>query len=75
VVSAFPISPHISPQERVSAFPFAQRYLKDYRRPAVLPITRYAEGKEAPRFIEQFGPPAKGCFADPGQYVAHCVCM
>merc|ERR1719271_1864453 len=51
-------------QERVSAFPFAQRYLKDYRRPSVLPITRYAEGKEAPRFIEQFGPPAKGCFAD-----------
>ena len=70
-----PISPHTSPQERVSAFPFAQRYLKDYRRPSVLPITRYAEGKEAPRFIEQFGPPAKGCFADPGQYVAHCVCM
>mmetsp|Transcript_13234 Transcript_13234/g.26859 ORF Transcript_13234/g.26859 Transcript_13234/m.26859 type:complete len:405 (+) Transcript_13234:42-1256(+) len=50
-----------SQSEKVSAFPYAQKYLKDYKRPPVLPITRYAEGKEPPRFLELFGPPeAKG---------------
>ena len=33
-----------------------QQYLKDYKRPPVLPITRYAEGKEAPSFLKLFGP-------------------
>ena len=50
-----------SQSEKVSAFPYAQKYLKDYKRPPVLPITRYAEGKEARSFLELFGPPeAKG---------------
>jgi len=53
-----------SQSEKVSAFPYAQKYLKDYKRPAVLPITRYAEGKEESRFLDLFGPPvAKGCCA------------
>ena len=45
-----------SQSEKVSAFPYAQKYLKDYKRPPVLPITRYAEGKEAPSFLKLFGP-------------------
>jgi len=51
-------------QERVSAFPFAQKYLKEYNRPSVLPITRYAQGKEAARFLALLGPAEKGCCAD-----------
>lgn len=51
-------------QERVSAFPFAQKYLKDYKRPSTLPITRFTEGKEAARFLQMFGPAANGCCAD-----------
>jgi len=51
-------------QERVSAFPFAQKYLQDYRRPSVLPITRYTEGKEAQRFLAMLGPNEKSCCAD-----------
>ena len=35
-----------SPSERISAFPYAQKYLKDKSRPSSLPITREAEGKE-----------------------------
>ena len=47
-----------SQSEKVSAFPYAQKYLKDHKRPPVLPITRYAEGKEASSFTQLFGPPA-----------------
>ena len=39
---------------RTAAFPFAQQYLKDYARPAVLPLTRYAEGDEHPKFWRCF---------------------
>jgi len=48
--------------ERVSAFPFAQKYLKEYKRPTVLPISRYNEGKEPQQFLSLFGPPQQqGC--------------
>lgn len=47
--------------EKTSAFPFAQRYLKEYKRPSVLPITRYDEGKEAKDFLDLWGPPEKHC--------------
>ena len=52
-----------SASERVSAFPYAQKYLKDKSRPASLPITREAEGKEERSFLEMFGPAEKadGC--------------
>lgn len=46
-----------SQSEKVSAFPHAQKYLKDHKRPPVLPLTRYAEGKEPASFLELFGPP------------------
>ena len=53
-----------SQSEKVSAFPYAQKYLKDYKRPPVLPLTRYAEGKEPSSFLELFGPPeAQGACA------------
>ena len=51
-------------QDRASAFPFAQAYLKQYRRPAMLPITRFQEGLAPEWFLEHFGPPsaaAAGC--------------
>lgn len=51
-------------QEKVSAFPFAQKYLKEYRRPSVLPITRVNEGKEPNEFLQLWGPTTKkdsGC--------------
>ena len=44
---------------RVSAFPCAQKYLHDYRRPPVLPIHTYTEGKEPQRFLGFFGPAEK----------------
>ena len=46
-----------------SAFNFAQRYLKDYKRPPVLPITRHNEGREPSGWIdEHFSEPVKdGC--------------
>jgi len=51
-------------QDRTSAFPFAQDYLKRYKRPAVLPITRFNEGIESTDFKRQFGPPEPpGCCA------------
>ena len=46
-----------SDSEKVSAFPYAQKYLKDYKRPQGMPITRYAEGREDKRFLDMFGPP------------------
>ena len=53
-----------SQSEKVSAFPYAQKYLKDYKRPPVLPLTRYSEGKEPSSFLELFGPPeAQGACA------------
>ena len=48
-------------QERISAFPFAQKYLKEYKRPSVLPITRVNERKEPQEFLLLFGPAEKGC--------------
>ena len=39
---------------RVSAFNFAQAYLKRFERPAVLPLTRFAEGGESPKFLHLF---------------------
>ena len=52
-----------SQSEKVSAFPYAQKYLKDNKRPASLPITREVEGKEERSFLEMFGPAEKadGC--------------
>eukprot|EP00316_Scyphosphaera_apsteinii_P016104 CAMPEP_0119327412 /NCGR_PEP_ID=MMETSP1333-20130426/70738_1 /TAXON_ID=418940 /ORGANISM="Scyphosphaera apsteinii, Strain RCC1455" /LENGTH=380 /DNA_ID=CAMNT_0007335993 /DNA_START=163 /DNA_END=1305 /DNA_ORIENTATION=- len=55
------VGQHASQKEKVSAFPFAQKYLKEYKRPSVLTITRYAEGKEHQQFLQLFGPPNKGC--------------
>lgn len=48
-----------SESEKVSAFPYAQKYLKDYKRPQGMPITRYAEGREDKRFLDLFGPPVQ----------------
>ena len=47
-------------QERISAFPFAQKYLKQHQRPSVLPITRVTEDKEPHEFLSLFGPAVKG---------------
>merc|ERR1712087_1077074 len=47
-------------QEKISAFPFAQKYLKDFKRPSMLPITRVNEGKEPQDFLSLFGPAKKG---------------
>eukprot|EP00966_Prymnesium_polylepis_P284732 6578258-Prymnesium_polylepis.1 len=49
--------------EKTSAFLYTQGYLKKYKRPPVLPITRYGEGQESAAFKDLFGPPAKegGC--------------
>ena len=33
--------------KRVTAFTFAQAYLKQFQRPAALPLTRFAEGQES----------------------------
>ena len=46
--------------DRASCFPFAQEYLKRYRRPSVLPITRFNEGFESAAFKARFGPAEKG---------------
>jgi gelsolin len=46
-------------QDRTSAFPFAQDYLKRYKRPAVLPIVRLNEGMETTAFSDMFGPAEK----------------
>ena len=35
---------------RISAFVFAQAYLKRFERPSILPLTRYAEGQESEAF-------------------------
>ena len=40
--------------KRVSAFVFAQAYLKRFQRPAVLPLTRFAEGEESDKFLQLF---------------------
>uniref|UniRef100_A0A7S4F259 Gelsolin-like domain-containing protein n=1 Tax=Chrysotila carterae TaxID=13221 RepID=A0A7S4F259_CHRCT len=49
-------------QDKVSAFPFAQKYLKAHKRPGVLPITRVNEGKETQEFLSLFGPAdSAGC--------------
>ena len=42
--------------------PFAQAYLKRWKRPSVLPITRFNDGMESEAFKAHFGPPEKlGC--------------
>ena len=43
-------------QDRTSAFTFAQSYLKKYKRPSVLPITRFNEAMEDRVFTDYFGP-------------------
>ena len=43
---------------RVSAFVFAQAYLKRFQRPAVLPLTRFGEGQESEKFLFLFAKPA-----------------
>ena len=43
--------------ERASAMSYAQRYLKRYGRPPVLPITSLKEGRELARFKAFFSPP------------------
>ena len=49
-------------QDRASSFPFAQAYLKRWKRPSVLPITRFNDGMESEAFKAHFGPPEKlGC--------------
>ena len=47
-------------QLRVSAFPFAQSYLKQFARPAVLPLTRFGEGQESLGFWGHFQPEGMG---------------
>ena len=44
-------------QDRSSSFMSAQAYLKRWKRPSVLPITRFNDGKESSAFLENFGPP------------------
>ena len=39
-----------------AAFPFAQKYLKSYKRPPVLPIHHSKEGQETENFKVFFGP-------------------
>ena len=51
-----------SSSEKMSAFPFAQKYLKDYHRPPVLPITRVSEGNEPLRFTSLWSGPEKSCW-------------
>ena len=41
---------------RGSAFPYAQKYLKSYKRPPVLPIHQNKEGKEQSKFKTFLGP-------------------
>eukprot|EP00322_Chrysochromulina_rotalis_P031452 CAMPEP_0115852206 /NCGR_PEP_ID=MMETSP0287-20121206/12877_1 /TAXON_ID=412157 /ORGANISM="Chrysochromulina rotalis, Strain UIO044" /LENGTH=392 /DNA_ID=CAMNT_0003306261 /DNA_START=78 /DNA_END=1256 /DNA_ORIENTATION=- len=38
------------------SFPCAQQYLKSYKRPPVLPITKHNEGRETKEFLAFFGP-------------------
>ena len=42
---------------RISAFVFAQAYLKQFKRPAVLPLTRFVEGHESDKFWWHFARP------------------
>ena len=42
---------------RISAFVFAQAYLKRYQRPVVLPLTRFGEGQESDKFLFLFAKP------------------
>ena len=45
-----------------SSFPFCQQYLAQYKRPSVLPITRFNEGMEGGSFLGLFGPAQpEGC--------------
>jgi gelsolin len=44
-------------QDRASSFVGAQNYLKRWKRPSVLPITRFNEGMESEAFRAAFGPP------------------
>ena len=42
---------------RVSAFTFAQAYVTKFKRPSVLPLTRFAEGQESDKFWRLFSKP------------------
>jgi len=44
------------PPLKGSSFPFAQKYLKSYKRPPVLPIQQCKEGRESENFKVFFGP-------------------
>ena len=52
-----------SSEEKSSSFPYAHEYIKDHKRPPVMPVTRVTEGKESPKFTEFIGPAvaAQGC--------------
>ena len=52
-----------SSEEKSSSFPYAHEYIKDHKRPPVMPVTRVTEGKESPKFSEFIGPAvaAQGC--------------
>lgn len=41
---------------KAGAFPAVQAYLKSYKRPAVLPVTKHNEGNEPAEFKAFFGP-------------------
>ena len=43
-------------QIKSSAFPYAQKYLKSYKRPAALPVEQDKEGKEGTRLKSYLGP-------------------
>ena len=42
---------------RVSAFTFAQAYVTRFKRPPILPLTRFAEGQESDKFWRLFSKP------------------
>ena len=44
---------------KAGAFPAVQSYLKRYRRPAVLPVTKHNEGHEPAELKAYFGPPGE----------------
>ena len=52
-----------SDKEKANSFPYAHKYLKDHKRPEIMPITRVVEGTESAKFLEHFGPAVapKGC--------------
>jgi gelsolin len=52
-----------SQAEKGKAFPYAHKYLKDHKRPEIMPVSRIVEGREPESFMKHFGPAVqpKGC--------------